>query len=108
MGQPLVVVVGLGPAGPDLMTAAAAEALSQPQRRFLRTARHPSAVVVEDATTFDSLYEREATFADVYREKSELFKSDDPLFVVGKLDIGEDQPKILRIRASPVRWPGSG
>ena len=68
MGQPVVVVVGLGPAGPDLLTAAASEALAQPRRRFLRTARHPSAVVVDDATTFDELYEREDTFADVYRK----------------------------------------
>jgi len=68
MGQPVVVVVGLGPAGPDLITAAASEALALPRRRFLRTARHPSAVAVDDATTFDVLYERADTFADVYRE----------------------------------------
>jgi tetrapyrrole methylase family protein/MazG family protein len=65
---PVVVVVGLGPAGPDLVTAGALAALERPRRRFLRTGRHPSAVVVEGATTFDHLYERAATFADVYRD----------------------------------------
>ena len=66
MAAPLVVVVGLGPAGPELVTAAALEALSRPVPRFLRTARHPSAVVVEDATTLDHLYEDADTFAEVY------------------------------------------
>jgi len=66
VAQPRVVIVGLGPAGPDLVTVGALEALDRPVRRFLRTTRHPSAVVVEDATTFDDLYERADTFADVY------------------------------------------
>ena len=66
MTTPRVVVVGLGPAGPELVTAAALDALDRPVRRFLRTSRHPSAVVVENATTFDHLYEDADTFAEVY------------------------------------------
>jgi tetrapyrrole methylase family protein / MazG family protein len=66
MTMPRVVVVGLGPAGPALVTAAALDALDRPVRRFLRTSRHPSAVVVENATTFDHLYEDADTFAEVY------------------------------------------
>jgi tetrapyrrole methylase family protein/MazG family protein len=66
MTTPRVVVVGLGPAGPELVTAAALDALDRPVRRFLRTSRHPSAVVVETATTFDHLYEDADTFAEVY------------------------------------------
>ena len=66
MTTPRVVVVGLGPAGPELVTAAALDALHRPVRRFLRTSRHPSAVVVETATTFDHLYEDADTFAEVY------------------------------------------
>jgi tetrapyrrole methylase family protein/MazG family protein len=66
VATPQVVVVGLGPAGPELVTAAAVDALRRPVRRFLRTAHHPSAVVVEHATTFDHLYEGADTFADVY------------------------------------------
>ena len=61
------MVVGLGPAGPDLVTSGALDALARPVRRFLRTVRHPSAIVVEDATTFDNLYEQADTFADVYQ-----------------------------------------
>ena len=66
MAAPLVVVVGLGPAGPELITAEALDALQCPVRRFVRTGRHPSAVVVEGATTFDHLYEQADTFAEVY------------------------------------------
>jgi tetrapyrrole methylase family protein/MazG family protein len=62
----LVVVVGLGPAGLDLLTAAAVQAIERVPRRFLRTARHPSAVAVPSAATFDSLYERAGTLDEVY------------------------------------------
>ena len=62
-----VVVVGLGPAGPDLLTAATVEALAVDRRRFLRTARHPAAAAVADATSFDDLYERSSTLDEVYR-----------------------------------------
>ncbi len=37
-----VVVVGLGPAGADLVTPAARAALTRCERRFVRTARHPA------------------------------------------------------------------
>ena len=66
MAAPLVVVVGVGPAGPELVTAAALDALRCPVRRFPRTGQHPSAVVVDDATTFDHLYDQADTFAEVY------------------------------------------
>ena len=63
-----VVVVGLGPAGPELLTGAAAAAIERVPVRFLRTARHPAAVAVADAgaTTFDLLYEGAATLDQVY------------------------------------------
>jgi tetrapyrrole methylase family protein/MazG family protein len=66
---PLVVVVGLGPAGPELLTDAARAALGRvpsSRARFVRTVRHPSAAVVTDATSFDGLYERAATLEEVY------------------------------------------
>ena len=56
-----------GPAGPDLITSGVLDELARPVRRFLRTVRHPSATVVEDATTFDHLYEQADTFTDVYQ-----------------------------------------
>ena len=64
--HPTVVVVGLGPAGPDLLTAAAVDALASIPHRYLRTSRHPAAVAVAGATSFDSVYESAATLDDVY------------------------------------------
>jgi tetrapyrrole methylase family protein/MazG family protein len=63
---PRVVVAGLGPAGADLLTAATTAALDRVARRWLRTARHPSAAAVEGAGTFDHLYESSATLEEVY------------------------------------------
>ncbi len=64
--MPRVVVVGLGPAGPDLLTAGTVAAIERVPRRFLRTRRHPAAVVVADATSFDDLYEGAESFEDLY------------------------------------------
>ena len=63
-----VVVVGLGPAGPDLMTAAALAAVDRtpPRARFLRTRRHPAADAVGEAHSFDELYDAAATLDEVY------------------------------------------
>jgi tetrapyrrole methylase family protein/MazG family protein len=63
---PRVVVVGLGPAGPELVTAATLDAIGRVPRRFLRTARHPSAGVVGDATAFDRLYDEAEAIDAVY------------------------------------------
>ncbi|MET0914141.1 MAG: MazG nucleotide pyrophosphohydrolase domain-containing protein, partial [Acidimicrobiales bacterium] len=62
-----IVVVGLGPAGPELLTAEALAAIERIPHRFLRTTRHPAAVAVPDATSFDGRYEAEATMDAVYR-----------------------------------------
>ena len=65
-----IVVVGLGPGDPGLVTDATRRAIETCAVRHLRTARHPSASLVLDApggaTTFDHLYETGATFDDVY------------------------------------------
>lgn len=62
-----VTVVGLGPGGPELVTAGTVAAIEATPVRFLRTSRHPSASLVPGATSFDALYDRSETFADVYR-----------------------------------------
>lgn len=64
--RPRVVVVGLGPAGPDLVTRAALAAIERVDHRYLRTKRHPSAPVAATDASFDHLYESEATFEAVY------------------------------------------
>ncbi|MGI9601245.1 MAG: nucleoside triphosphate pyrophosphohydrolase [Acidimicrobiales bacterium] len=61
-----ITVVGLGPAGADHLTAAASEAVADHSRRYLRTRRHPSASTLDDATSFDHVYDTEPTFAAVY------------------------------------------
>jgi tetrapyrrole methylase family protein/MazG family protein len=62
-----VVVVGLGPAGPELLTGEAKAAIARIPHRFLRTTRHPAAVAVPEATSFDDRYEAEITMDAVYR-----------------------------------------
>lgn len=65
-GRPRVTVVGLGPGGPDLLTAGTIEALASDRPRFLRTRRHPAAVAVADAASFDEIYESSGSIDDVY------------------------------------------
>jgi tetrapyrrole methylase family protein/MazG family protein len=64
--RPSVVVVGLGPAGPELLTTAAVDAIASIPHRYLRTSRHPAAVAVPDALSFDSVYDAAPTLAHVY------------------------------------------
>jgi tetrapyrrole methylase family protein/MazG family protein len=61
-----VVVAGLGPAGPDLLTVGTREAIERISVRFLRTSHHPAASVVAGAPSFDELYEAADTYDDVY------------------------------------------
>ncbi|MEO7555617.1 MAG: MazG nucleotide pyrophosphohydrolase domain-containing protein [Acidimicrobiales bacterium] len=67
MPRPRVVVVGLGPAGPDMVTVGALDAIASTARRFVRTTRHPAAGVVDGAVSFDAVYDAEPTFDAVYR-----------------------------------------
>lgn len=61
-----VVVVGLGPAGPELLTAATRAVVERVPCRFVRTARHPAASAVSPAVSFDDVYDRAATLDEVY------------------------------------------
>ena len=63
---PVVHVVGLGPGDPRLITRDTLDVLDTTANRYLRTGRHPSASLVEGATTFDHLYDTHATFDEVY------------------------------------------
>jgi tetrapyrrole methylase family protein/MazG family protein len=60
------VVCGIGPAGVDLVTGAAREAIARIPHRYLRTTRHPSAPVVGEARSFDDLYESADDIEQVY------------------------------------------
>jgi tetrapyrrole methylase family protein/MazG family protein len=63
---PRVTVVGLGPAGADLLTAGTLAAIERCPHRFLRTRRHPAAAAVPDAMSFDDRYESASSFDEVY------------------------------------------
>ena len=65
---PAVTVVGLGPAGPEFLTAAATAALAAIPVWYVRTARHPAAepLVAAGAIALDHHYETAATFAETY------------------------------------------
>jgi tetrapyrrole methylase family protein/MazG family protein len=63
---PRVVVVGLGPAGADLLSAAALAALERIPVRYLRTVHHPCAHVVTAAVACDDLYDRAVSLDEVY------------------------------------------
>jgi tetrapyrrole methylase family protein/MazG family protein len=67
--RPHVTVVGLGPAGTDLVGNDATDELTQAAtvgRAYLRTGRHPAAALFEGVPAFDDLYEAAATFDEVY------------------------------------------
>lgn len=64
--RPRVVVCGLGPATPDLVTAATSAAIDRIPYRYVRTRRHPSAKVVGEASTFDEVYDQAGTVEGVY------------------------------------------
>ena len=66
--HPRIVVAGLGPGGDEHVTTETLAAIDHHAHRYLRTARHPSAHLVPDATSFDDLYEGAARFEDVYTE----------------------------------------
>ncbi|MEI8050214.1 MAG: MazG family protein [Actinomycetes bacterium] len=66
MTTPRVVVVGLGPAGPDLLAPSARRWLEGSSPVVLRTGVHPAAGAFPDAETFDHLYETAATFEEIY------------------------------------------
>ena len=66
-----IVVVGLGPGDPGLVTSATLAAIARIPRQFLRTTQHPSASLLPSARSFDHLYETAATFEAVYRDIAE-------------------------------------
>lgn len=66
---PTVDVVGLGPAGADLLTAGTLELIGRATTLRVRTSRHPAVADVAElaaAPSFDDRYERSATFDEVY------------------------------------------
>ena len=63
---PIVEIVGIGPAGPEMITKEVLDLIGDVSVRLLRTDRHPSAIAVRATASFDDHYERADTFDDVY------------------------------------------
>ncbi|MSO59321.1 MAG: nucleoside triphosphate pyrophosphohydrolase [Ilumatobacteraceae bacterium] len=67
---PRIVVVGLGPGDPELITTETLNEIARIPHRFIRTTQHPSASLVLDAlggaSAFDHHYDNAASFEDVY------------------------------------------
>ncbi len=61
-----ITVVGLGPAGSDLLTRQTADVLTSGAPVWLRTKRHPAAEGLDIAGSFDEVYESAHVFDDVY------------------------------------------
>src|SRR6185437_7005386 len=92
--RPHVVVVGLGPAGTDLVQPGAAQLLRDPGRTWLRTARHPAAAALEGAHTFDDVYDSAATFDQVYAEVVER--------LVAAAELASPEPVVYAVPGSPL------
>jgi tetrapyrrole methylase family protein / MazG family protein len=66
--MPTVVVVGLGPAGDELMTVRARELLRGARTARLRTRQHPAAAAFSEIESYDHLYESAPSFAALYEQ----------------------------------------
>ncbi|MGO9029015.1 MAG: MazG nucleotide pyrophosphohydrolase domain-containing protein [Acidimicrobiales bacterium] len=67
VGCPRIDVVGMGPAGAELMTVEARRLIDDAPSAILRTRRHPAADAFPGMPSFDRHYESAASFDDVYR-----------------------------------------
>ena len=104
-----VVVVGLGPGGSDLLLPAARAAIlaTSPERRFVRTLRHPAVddLVAEgvEVRSCDDLYESAAEAGEVYEAIADRLvaaaEGGDVCFAVpGSPAVGENSVARLRDR----------
>jgi len=102
--RPVIHVVGLGPAGPDLLTVGARRLLAEIPHRYLRTTRHPAASAVDGAHSFDGLYERADSFAALYPQIVEelvraAFAQDQIVYAVpGSPLVAERTVELLALR----------
>lgn len=68
--KPIVTVCGLGPGDVDLVTDQTKQAIAAapPGASFVRTRRHPAAVLMNQARSFDEVYDRGDDLDAVYRQ----------------------------------------
>ncbi len=92
--RPHITVVGLGPAGPDMVGEAVEALLASPGRTYVRTARHPAAARAAEAQSFDGLYESAATFDEVYAAIVEA--------LVAAAERAAPEPVVYAVPGSPL------
>jgi len=66
-----ITIIGLGPGSSAYLTREADDLLGQADEVYLHTRHHPAAAALPDHLTvhsFDSVYEEQETFDDVYRQ----------------------------------------
>lgn len=63
---PRVVIVGLGPGDTEFLTVGTRRAIEGIERQFVRTRRHPAAIVMAAAESFDAVYESALVMESVY------------------------------------------
>ncbi|HEX2912823.1 MAG TPA: nucleoside triphosphate pyrophosphohydrolase [Chloroflexia bacterium] len=69
MSSRKIIIVGLGPGDPGQLTVGALQVIQQTSVIYLRTAKHPTVPHLPAGTrleSFDDIYDREATFSEVY------------------------------------------
>lgn len=100
-----IVVIGLGPGGPDLVTTATMELIASMERRYVRTMHHRAARVLGDAISFDDVYEGADAIDEVYPRIvdeliSEAHEHGEILYAVpGSPAVAERTVELLRERA---------
>lgn len=108
-----ITVVGLGPAGPELLTREAWQVLSEAREVWLRTGRHPAAVGLPESLpvyTFDDLYEQgddfEAVYAAIVERLLALAERPEGVLYAVPGDPGVGEATVRRLRQAsrfPVR-----
>lgn len=69
-GRPDIIILGLGPGDPELLTLRAAGAINNVKKIYLRTAEHPTISGLPadlEIISFDDFYQEEDTFDKVYK-----------------------------------------
>jgi len=88
-------VVGLGPAGPELITVESRLLMDGAATLFLRTRRHPAADLHPRTPSFDHHYETAETFELVYRAIVEDL-------VAAAVDVAASGPVVYAVPGSPT------
>jgi tetrapyrrole methylase family protein/MazG family protein len=108
-----IIIVGLGPGGPDLWTQAARKILTSAQEIWLRTARHPGVESLREEGrleihSFDAWYEEADDFTSLYERISEYIvqlgaREEGVVYAVpGSPVVGEATVNRIRARAAEI------